>query len=157
MKKILMPLLAAAVFTACNNQPAATGNTSQMETELLNTDQAFSTLVGDKGFQKAMESYYADDITVLFNGNHPLVGLEAVKKNHEEHQDTAVSLSWEVEKAKVAQSGDLGYTWGKWRNKFKTDAGVDTVVYGAYTTVWEKKNGSWKVVLDMGNQTPKPE
>ena len=56
----------------------------------------------------------------------------------------------------MASSGDLGYTYGNFVFKSKNKDGP-TVHYGKYMSVWRKqKDGSWKVVVDMGNSSPAP-
>jgi ketosteroid isomerase-like protein len=55
----------------------------------------------------------------------------------------------------MAASGDLGYTFGNYVLKAKDKDGKPVVEYGKYATVWKKqKDGSWKVVMDMGNSSP---
>jgi ketosteroid isomerase-like protein len=62
-------------------------------------------------------------------------------------------ISWEPYKAEASSSGDLGYTLGNW--KLVTP---DTTYYGNYYTAWKKgKDGTWKWVVDGGNNTPAPE
>ena len=56
-----------------------------------------------------------------------------------------------------AASGDLGYTWGTYEFHSKDKSGSPTTDYGKYTSIWKlQKDGSWKVVLDMGNASPNP-
>jgi ketosteroid isomerase-like protein len=39
-----------------------------------------------------------------------------------------------------------------------TKKGKPVTFYGKYTSIWNKqKDGSWKVVVDMGNSSPAPE
>ncbi|MGA8309112.1 MAG: nuclear transport factor 2 family protein, partial [Terriglobales bacterium] len=60
-------------------------------------------------------------------------------------------------KAEMAASGDLGYTFGNYVLKSKDKDGHAVAHYGKYATVWKKqKDGSWKVVMDMGNSSPNP-
>jgi ketosteroid isomerase-like protein len=56
--------------------------------------------------------------------------------------------------ADVAASGDLGYTFGTYVFITKDKDGKPFREYGKYTSIWKmQKDGSWKVVLDMGNAT----
>ena len=51
----------------------------------------------------------------------------------------------------------LGYTYGNYIFKHKDKAGKLITDYGKYTSIWKKqRDGSWKVVLDMGNSSPAP-
>jgi ketosteroid isomerase-like protein len=57
----------------------------------------------------------------------------------------------------MAASGDLGYTYGNYQLKAKDKDGKVVTRYGKYASIWKKqKDGSWKVVLDMGNSSPAP-
>jgi ketosteroid isomerase-like protein len=61
-------------------------------------------------------------------------------------------LTWEPAGGDVAASGDLGYTYGTFEFRSKDKDGKPVVDHGKYTSIWKKqKDGSWKVVLDMGN------
>ena len=57
------------------------------------------------------------------------------------------SLSWTVEKAEVADSGDLGYSTGSYSASFG-----EITDKGKYLTIWRKQqDGSWKVIEDIFN------
>ncbi len=67
-------------------------------------------------------------------------------------------MAWEPQKGEVAQSGDLGYTWGKYTVETKDKDGKPVKSHGKYLNVWKKQaNGSWKVVVDIGNKSPSPD
>ena len=105
-----------------------------------------------EGFNNAI-LYYADSNLVKFEDTQfPIIGKAAFAASFDKNQDIK-TISWKPVNAEIAQSGDLGYTWGNW--KFSTK---DTTYYGNYFTAWKKqKDGTWKVTLDGGNNTPKPE
>ncbi len=58
---------------------------------------------------------------------------------------------YEPGEAFVSESGDLGYTIGRWRTVTAGDP--DSIVgSGNYLTVWRKdESGDWKVAADIGN------
>ena len=61
-------------------------------------------------------------------------------------------LTWAPVGADIADSGDLGYTYGTFEFRSKDKEGKPSAEHGKYTSIWKKqKDGSWKVVLDMGN------
>ncbi|MGA8074432.1 MAG: DUF4440 domain-containing protein [Candidatus Acidiferrales bacterium] len=61
-------------------------------------------------------------------------------------------LDWRPDRAGVARSGELGYTSGKYRVKFKNAAGEMVFDKGKYLMVWKKQaDGEWKVLFDMNN------
>jgi ketosteroid isomerase-like protein len=62
--------------------------------------------------------------------------------------DTAYTLSWQPMNAEISKSGDLGFTYGVYELSIK-----DSVYKGTYVSIWKKQNdGSWKFVLDSGNE-----
>jgi ketosteroid isomerase-like protein len=64
-------------------------------------------------------------------------------------------LIWTPVGADISASGDLGYTYGNYEFHSKDKDGKAAVEYGKYTSIWKlQKDGSWKVVLDMGNASP---
>ncbi|MGA2418464.1 MAG: SgcJ/EcaC family oxidoreductase [Candidatus Acidiferrum sp.] len=103
-------------------------------------------------------SFYADDAVELPSGAPAVQGKERIRKTMDFLDDKNNRLTWTAERVDVAASGDLAYTYGGYEFHSKDQAGNATVEYGKYTTVWKKQNdGRWKVVLDMGNASPKPE
>jgi ketosteroid isomerase-like protein len=110
-----------------------------------------SNLAEKEGFFKAILSYADDNIVKLNDGQFPDIGKKAIEEKYGDNTGPK-TLTWEPVNAEVANSGELGYTWGNW--KFTTP---DTTYYGNYFTAWKKqKDGNWKVALDGGNSTPTP-
>lgn len=142
-------ILLAACFISCNQNKNIGQHNKQ---DLITADSAMNEMAAKEGFNAAI-LFYADTNIVKFEGNQlPIIGKAAFAKSFDIHSDTK-TISWKPVNVEVAQSGDLGYTWGNW----KLVAG-DTTYYGNYFTAWKKqKDGSWKVALDGGNSTPKPE
>ena len=59
--------------------------------------------------------------------------------------------------ADLSAAGDMGYTYGNYEFHSNGKDGKPTVEYGKYTSIWRlQKDGTWKVVLDMGNASPEP-
>jgi len=119
--------------------------------EIIKADMAMSDMAKE-GFKAAI-LYYADSNIVKFEGNQlPIIGKAALAASFDKSKDIK-TLSWKPEKAEVASSGDIGYTWGYWKLVAK-----DTTYYGNYFTAWKKQpGGNWKVTLDGGNNTPRPQ
>lgn len=142
---VIIPL----AFISCNEFK---NNVKQNKQELINADSAMSDLAVKEGFNHSI-LFYADTNIVKFGDNRlPIIGKTALAASFENSPDIK-TLSWQPVNAEVAQSSDIGYTWGNWKFVAK-----DTTYYGNYFTAWKKqKDGSWKVTLDGGNSTPKPE
>jgi len=113
-------------------------------------------VAADRGSQGYM-SYYADDAAELPNGANISQGKENIAKTMGFLDDKNNSLTWTPVYADMAASGDLGYTYGTYEFRSKDKDGKPAVSYGKYASIWKKqKDGSWKVVMDMGNSSPNP-
>jgi len=118
---------------------------------ILQTDKDFSQMSVEKGMKTAFQYYAADEMIMMREGNDPLFGKNELIKQFEKIPDGKVRLSWVPVKADV--SGELGYTFGKWERRI---SGSDSVEFGTYVTVWKKQeDGTWKYVLDAGNNGKK--
>jgi ketosteroid isomerase-like protein len=134
------------------------GGTARAENALdaiLAADRAFAALSLEKGAAKAFEAYAADDAISFGNAWAPNIGPAAIAAL----VGNAGSLEWAPVGGKMAASGDLGYTWGRWK---ATPAAAKPgekpkVVHGKYVTIWQKQaDGSWKFALDTGAPSEPP-
>ena len=149
MQKIIILFLGAVFISSCNQ---AKPDTTKAEQEIIKADKDMSELAAKEGFIKALLQYADDEVVIFREGKLPVIGRKAYADSTAGKEGTK-SLTWEPVKAVVAQSGELGYTWGNWKL-----AKQDTMYYGNYFTVWKKQaDGSWKFALDGGNATPAPD
>ena len=146
-------LIIGGFMTSCNIQD----DPSTEKQRLLNTDKQFAQMSLDKGAGEAFNYYLADDAMGMSAGQQPVMGRE---NNYAEMKDGQedYTLAWEPQRAEVAASEDLGWTWGKYVLSFIDDEGVEQKRYGKYLNIWERQDdGEWKVLVDMGNSSPAPE
>jgi ketosteroid isomerase-like protein len=102
-------------------------------------------------------SYYADDAVEVPNGAPLIQGKTGIAKGMGFLDDKNNSLLWTPVGADISAFGDLGYTYGIFEFHSKDKEGKPVVQHGKYTSIWKRqKDGSWKVVLDMGNSSPEP-
>jgi len=119
-------------------------------TQLADTDRYYSNLSVNEGMNAAFLAMF-DSAGVMLKANHkPIEGHKAIEEILMNQNDSLFTLSWEPLFAKVATSGDLGYTYGTYK---VIDKAGDTISgEGTYTTIWHKNsNGKWKALLDTGN------
>ena len=156
MKSLLLVLM-AAVFVAILFVPNATRSTSASTKA---TADALRQLEGE--FMKAAAehgsegylSYYADDAVEVPNGAPLIRGKVNIAKTMGFLDDKNNRLTWTPVGADISASGDLGYTYGTYEFTSKDKEGKTVVDHGKYTSIWKKQgDGSWKVVLDMGNSS----
>lgn len=116
--------------------------------ELMNTDREFSEVCEEKGFKAAFVEYI-DSNGVLLRPDHlPIVGADAIDYLIQ-MDDTDFTLEWQPHYVEVAQSADLGFTYGVYA---LTPISQDTTLYGTYVSIWKKcKDGNWKFVLESTN------
>ena len=132
-------------ITACTNKTSVENSDI-----LLETDRSYSTLSANKGMNSAFISMF-DSAGVKLQTNHiPIVGLEKIKAFLQSESDSGFILTWEPMSAKVAASGDMGYTYGTYKI---TNVSADSIMgEGTYVTIWGKnRDGQWKALLDTGN------
>jgi ketosteroid isomerase-like protein len=143
---ILLPISRPTVAAS----PKATADTlKQLEAEFMKT-------AAEKGSAGYM-SYYADDAVEVPNGHAIIPGKTNIAATMGFLDDKNNRLIWTPVGADISASGDLGYTYGTYEFHSRDKDGKPTVDYGNYTSIWKKQaDGSWKVVLDMGNSSPAP-
>ena len=91
---------------------------------------------------------FAEDVVLLNPGSEMLVGKEHEHKAlSEARQVKGLEFSWEPIDAHVSNAGDMAYVYGKGRMK----APDDTVSFERYVTIYVRKGGKWKMVLQMHN------
>lgn len=144
MKKFLFALV---LLSACG--PADLSKTAAEE--IKETDRAMCKTATEIGFNHALLHYAGDGFVKFNDGKLPFIGKLAFSEEILAKKDIT-TITWEPEDAEAAKSGDVGYSWGYW--KFVKP---DTTYYGTYFTGWKKtEKGTWAMMLDGGNDTPKP-
>lgn len=124
--------------------------------EIVQTETDFCKLSVDSGFNKALIAYADSNVVKPTNGEYPVEGLEELTEKLSKEKNDSSIVTWKPRKVEVANSCDLGYTFGNWEYKTETENG-DTTYYGNFVTIWKKqKDGKWKFVYDGGNNTPDP-
>lgn len=133
-----------ALQVSCHERTAQTSSASKEV--LMQADRAFSRLSKEKGMVTAF-LHYMDSNAVLLRPNlYPIAGADA-QRFLKSTTDTGFTLTWEPQAADLAQSGDLGYTYGLYNFSSR-----DTSFQGTYVSIWKRQaDGSWKYVLDTGN------
>jgi ketosteroid isomerase-like protein len=159
MKSFLTILLAAFLVAAIAPpiaRPTVSASPKATAEMLKQLEAEFMKAAADKGSQGYM-SYYADDSVEVPNGASLIEGKAEIAKGMGFLDDKNNRLLWVPVGADISSSGDLGYTYGNYEFHAKDKDGKPVVQYGKYTSIWKlQKDGSWKVVLDMGNSSPEP-
>lgn len=142
---LIMPVL---ILISCDDFK---GQKSQKQ-ELLDIDMEFSKSSVEQGSHTAFLDYIDDSCVLLRPNRNPIIGKDKIKEMFKS-PDTSFSLVWDPLGADIAESGDLGYTYGIFRIEMDSPEGTVVTKEGTYVTIWKKdEKGNWKFVLDTGNQ-----
>jgi len=116
--------------------------------EILETEKAFAEMAKIEGLPKAFLAY-ADEAAVLNRNNTIIKGKPAIKEYFKKQTLREVKLEWTPDFVEVSQSGDLGYTYGKYSFSAKDTSGQKIESEGIFHTVWKKQaDGNWRYVWD---------
>lgn len=129
----------------------------EMKQELLDTDRAFAAYSVEHGAAEAFRQFLAENALELSANANPVSGRDNIYQQMLKAGD-GYELKWEPQDGEVALGGDMGWTWGLYTLRYQTSAGENRVNYGKYLNIWKRQpDGAWRVVVDMGNQSPPPD
>jgi len=117
--------------------------------QIVEAENHFAAMAKEKNTRDAFVDHLADS-GIVFERTNPVIGKEVWSKRN---ADASLLFWWPVF-SDVAASGDFGYNTGPFEwSKDKT--GSKPVAFGYFSSVWKKdKEGTWKVAIDMGMETP---
>ncbi|MFZ0939005.1 MAG: DUF4440 domain-containing protein [Candidatus Sulfotelmatobacter sp.] len=154
MKSSLLVLFATflvGIFAGPTIHSFASPSPKTSADTLRQLEGEFMKAAAERGSGQYM-SYYADDAVEVPNGVPIITGKVNIAKTMGFLDDKDNHLSWTPVGADISASGDLGYTYGTYEFRSIGKDGKTSVEQGKYTSIWKmQKDGSWKVVLDMGN------
>ena len=141
------PLFIFFLFSVMACQPKVPRDISTWKLEITDTELAFSAMAQKEGIPKAFLAYGAED-AVLMRNNTIIKGKKAIDERLNANPLPG-QLVWAPDFVDVANSGDLGYTYGKFTYTMKDSTGQESVSEGIFHTVWKRQeDGSWKFVWD---------
>jgi len=103
-------------------------------------------------------SFYADEASEFPIAEPIATGKHAIRKNWEHMLGIpGLSLTWQITKVEVSQSGDLAYVQSTYEASFDDpQGGKPAVEKGKAVTVWNKQGDRWKTVADISNTDAPP-
>jgi ketosteroid isomerase-like protein len=167
MKRLLLtpPLAAALLMTTLTPTDGAGQERPRMRDRqttsafaspelraIVEAERAFARRSLEVGWREAFLEYFADDaISFAPDPGNAKVRLRARPATP---RPPPYSLDWWPVWAGISTAGDMGFTTGP-------SVGVDNTKpgsapnYGYYFSVWKRQpDGTWKVAIDVGVQTP---
>jgi ketosteroid isomerase-like protein len=150
MSKVLLFSFGVFLLSSCNffqKKKVAAGPDEKQK--MMDADRDFSKMSVEKGMKNAFLDYIDSNGVLLRPKQLPIVGADAIDYLIQIN-DSSYTMQWEPKGGVIAQSGELGYTYGLYAIK---PLGKDTTLYGTYVSIWKKQaDGKWKFVLDSGNE-----
>ncbi len=158
--KSLLPILVVTFLVATIVLPSSRTKVSASPKATVETlkqlEADFMKTAAEKASAGYM-SYYADDAVEVPDGSALIQGKAEIAKTMGFLDDKNNHLTWAPSGAGISAGGDLGYTYGNYEFHAMGKDGKPVVQHGKYTSIWKLQNdGTWKVVLDMGNESPEP-
>ena len=142
---LIFPIISTTIYSCSLNSTRSRENAIN---EILASEKAFADSTKKIGMRKAF-LLFADDQAVIQRNDKIIKG----KKDIEEYLNSItlrdINLEWSPDFVEVSQSGDLGYSYGKYTFE-AINSDNDTISSsGIFHTVWKKQpDGSWKYVYD---------
>ena len=147
-KSFLVFLLSLFLYSCVFKKKTVESNAAVKAT-LMEMDRAFSKMSEISGMKTAFMQYIDSNGVLLRPGTLPLIGGNAIDYISQGN-DSSYIMTWDPNGVNVAESGELGYTYGVYSVK---PSGTDTILHGTYVTIWKKQpDGKWKFILDTGNE-----
>jgi ketosteroid isomerase-like protein len=122
------------------------------QAELINAEREFAKLAVERGVRESFIAYFADD--GIGFAPHPHKVKETFSKSPAPATRPPIILNWAPVYGDIAQAGDLGWNTGP--TVFEdTSPEKKPTRHGMFFSVWKRQSdGSWRVVLDLGANTP---
>lgn len=122
-------------------------------TQMIETERAFAARALVIGWKQAFLEYFSAG-AIGFDGGRPGNAREQVSKAPDPPKD--LQLIWEPRYGDSAASGELGYLTGPVKNILPSRNNGQPR-HSNYFSIWKReRDGSFKVVMDVGIQTPGP-
>jgi ketosteroid isomerase-like protein len=121
--------------------------------DMVRTEQRFAARALVVGWRQAFLEYFSDSATG-FDDDQVVPARELLRKSPDPPKD--LRLIWEPRYGDIASSGDFGYLTGPVR-RINPAVSEGRPQHSIYASVWKRQaDGSFRVVMDMGVQTPAP-
>lgn len=119
---------------------------------LLAADEEFAADTLENGLDGFL-AHFAEGASIYPPNSPPIVGKRGIRDYYAKvFAKPGFRLTWSPSGAGVADSVDLGYTVGEFEVAARDEDGSQIRRTGKYCMVWKKQgDGSWKVILDIGN------
>lgn len=141
-------MLIILVSISCKNQQDQESS-DIWKNEIRSAEASFAKMATEIGVDTAFITFAAPD-AILMRNNTIISGKDEIRSYFSKQKsDGNATLTWSPDFVDVAGSGDLGYTYGKYRYTGIDTAGQIFESKGVFHTVWKRQaDGSWRFVWD---------
>jgi uncharacterized protein (TIGR02246 family) len=124
---------------------------------ILATDKPWMDAIAAKDLERSI-SFWADDATVLPQGQPAVVGKPALRAFATEmFKIPGFNIRWVTTQVTVGPHGDLAYALAKNTTTLTGPDGKLISIPGKAVTVWRKEaDGTWKCIVDTWNDEAPP-
>lgn len=142
--KFFITLAMLILLMACQPKP----DLEKASAEIRHAEEAFAKLADEKGIAQGFYEFAAEGAVI--NRGGLIEGRDAIKAFYEPIQKMGTKFRGKPDTVVVAESGELGYTYGKYEHlEIDSVSNLKVTSSGIFHTIWRKqKNGSWKFVWD---------
>jgi ketosteroid isomerase-like protein len=136
-----------------HNKPVAVVTPEQSAAAVKDADTKWSQ-AAQAHDMATLDSYYADDATVLPANAEMITNKAGASKYWMDHLTKDVDVSWTPMYVESAKDGDMVYVLGSYTMTTKPAKGKGAAAtdHGKYLSVWKKQaDGSWKAEADTWN------
>ena len=152
MKKQLIILLPLSLLFSCTSPDTRNKNNLRNDNAKLEIEKAekdFEQMAADKGIAEAFY-FFADSNATIKRQNDTLIhGKEPIKNFYSTPFYQKATVKWSPDFVQASESGDLGYTYGRYVWSSTDSTGKPISFTGVFHTVWKRQDdGSWKYVWD---------
>lgn len=126
------------------------GNAGQKEKaiqEIQKAEKEFDKMASEKGIAEAF--WFFADSNAVIRRDSLIKGKENIRSFYSRDFYKTATVTWAPDFTDASETGDIGYTYGKFLWQAKDSTGTTKETRGVFHTVWKKqKDGSWKYVWD---------
>lgn len=125
-------------------------NSSALD-DLLARDKAFADRSAQDGPAIAFREFVHEHATLLTSSFENVEGRDNIFARMNA-LPSGTTLLWEPQDGGVAESGELGWTWGRYTSQLVSEDGETQESQGKYLNIWVRNDqNEWKVLIDLGN------
>ncbi len=129
------------ILVACQSKP------QNIKQEIVEAEAAFEKMAAEKSIAQAFYEFADKNATI--NRGELIHGREAILDFYRKASLDSAQLQWAPDSVFVSESGDMAYTYGKYKISLPDSSGEITTKTGIFHTVWKRQSdGSWKYVWD---------